>query len=335
MHSNRDRKLLRILLCVTSCEALLLTSAATPIAGAASVTVSSTCTVTKAVDTINAQANQSPCTHTGSFGSGDVVVVPSGNFYVSSTININRSMTINGAGKWSTYLEFSDSSLDAAIKVNNSSAVFKMSNLFLGGPSDYPASAMAGIFVDGQNDRNLTDNNLELSYVVVSGFTAGGLINRGGRVLVGNTLIYLNSSGFWGAGVDSSVGTNSNGTQAVPSFVAKNSAISLNTSYVWAGGIYSEGKLDLRSTLLQQNQATDGAAIYESATYTTGTGKNTWCKVERDSATSAQSEIDDNVATTSGLYSIINSDIPCAFTNVVAGGNSSPYCTSNITACPQ
>jgi len=130
---------------------------------------------------------------------------------------------------------------------------------------------------------------------------------------------------------------NANETQAVPSFVAKNSAISLNTALSWAGGIYSEGKLDLRSTLLQQNQAPEGAAIYEAATYTSGTGKNTWCNVERDSPNSVPSEVDDNVASGNGQYSvsIINSDIPCDFHDTLASGNSSPYCNAGFVGCPQ
>jgi len=337
MHSRRDRNFFRFVFCATFCGVVLMASTAAQIAHAATVTVNSTCTVAKAVATINARANQSPCTHSGTFGSNDTVVVPDGNFDVTSPVDINRSMTIHGAGKWTTFLQIATSLATYAFKVNNPSIVVKIDNLFFAGPSDYPASAMAGIVVNAANDSNLSDNNLELSYVVVSGFTGPGIINSGGRVLVSNTLIYLNTTGAWGAGVHSRVDMNSNGTQAVPSFVAKNSAISINTASSWAGGIYSEGKLDLRSTLLQENQAPDGAAIFEYATYTSGTGKNTWCNVRRDSPTSAPSEIDDNVASGEGQYSvsIIDSDIPCAFNDTIAAGNSSPYCNAGFVGCPQ
>lgn len=192
---------------------------------------------------------------------------------------------------------------------------------------------MAGLYVTGANDTNLSDNNLELNFVVVSGFTMSGISNSSGRVLVQNTLIYLNSAGFEGGGVSSYVDPSATGASAVPSFVAKNSTISINTAYEQGGGVYSEGKLDLRSTLLQQNQSKDGAAIFEEATYTVGTGKNSWCNVERDSATSVQSEIDGNEASFS--YSIVDSDVRCSLNDSIGSGNSSPYCSANTVNCPQ
>lgn len=338
MGSRTDRNLSRFVLFTTFGAAMSLASAVPRIADAATVTVSSTCSVARAVAIINAGANPkpTPCTSSGPFGFGDTITVPAGNFVVTPIVEIKRNLTIHGAGKWDTTLQASTSTTAArAFLVSNSSAVVKIDNLFLAGPSDYPASAMNGIAVDGTNDSNLSDNNLELTNVVISGFTGGGILNVGGRVLISNTLIYLNRSGAWGAGVHSSVGANSNGTQAVPSFVAKNSSISLNTAFLDGGGIYSEGKLDLRSTVLQQNEGSDGAAISEAATFTTGTRKSTWCKVERDSAGSVPSEIDDNVATSASGVSIINSDIPCNLYDTIAAGNSSPYCSSNIVGCPQ
>jgi hypothetical protein len=338
MGSRTDRNFSRSALFTTFGAALSLALALPRIADAATVTVSSTCSVARAVAIINAGANPkpTPCNSSGRFGTGDTVVVPAGNFVVTPVVEIKRSLTIHGAGKWSTTLQVSTSpTLYRAFLVSTPSAVVKIDNLFLAGPSDFPASAMAGIVVMSADDSDRSDNNLELSYVVVSGFTGPGIISSGGRVLVSNTLIYLNTTGAWGAGVHSRADMNSNGTQAVPSFVAKNSAISLNTALSWAGGIYSEGKLDLRSTVLQENQAPDGAAIYEAATFTTGTGKSTWCKVERDSSASVQSEIDGNSATQAGGMSIINSDITCNFYDTIAAGNSSPYCSSNIVGCPQ
>jgi len=338
MGSKPDRNLSRLTLFTTFSAAVSLASAVPRSANAATVTVSSTCSVARAVAIINAGANPrpTPCTSVGAFGTADTVVVPAGNFVVTPVVEINRSLTIHGAGKWSTTLQASTSStVYRAFLVKNSSAVVKIDNLFLAGPSDYPASAMNGIAVDGTNDSSLSDNNLELTNVVISGFTGGGILNIGGRVLITNTLIYLNRSGFWGGGVHSAVGANSNGSQAVPSFVAKNSAISLNTAFSDGGGVYSEGKLDLRSTVMQQNEGSDGAAIYEAATFTDGKGKSTWCKVERDSPTSVPSEIDDNIPTRAGAMSIVNSDIPCNFYDTIAAGNSSPYCSSNTVACPQ
>jgi len=339
MASRTDRNLSRFVLFTTFGAAMSLASAVPRIADAATVTVSSTCSVARAVAIINAGANPkpSPCKSSGSFGTGDTVVVPAGTFVVRPAVEIRRSLTIHGAGKWSTTLQASTSTtVYQAFLVRDSSAVVKIDNLFLAGPSDYPASSMSGIAVDGQNDPDLSNNNLELSNVVVSGFTGGGIVNIGGRVLVSNTLIYLNITGIWGGGVNSSVGSNSNGTQAVPSFVAKNSAISLNTARsTGGGGVYSEGKLDLRSTVLQQNEGSDGVAIYEGATFTTGTDKSTWCKVERDSTGSVPSEIDDNVATETWGVSIIKSDITCNLYDTLATGNSSPYCSSNIVGCPQ
>jgi len=198
MYSTRDRNFFRFVLCTTFCGVVSLASTAARKADAATVTVSSTCTVANAVATINARADQSPCSHSGPFGSNDTVEVPEGNFDVTPALDINRSLTIHGAGKWSTFLQFPSSSATYAIKVNNPSIVVKIDDLFIGGPSDFPTSAMTGIVVNGANDSNLFDNNLELSYVVVSGFTGPGIVSLGGRVLVSNTLIYLNYTGAWG-----------------------------------------------------------------------------------------------------------------------------------------
>ena len=78
----------------TFAAALLLASVTSPAAMAATVAVSSTCTFVKAVKTLNVRIKQTPCTHSGTFGSNDTVTVPSGNFNITSDVNITRSMTI-------------------------------------------------------------------------------------------------------------------------------------------------------------------------------------------------------------------------------------------------
>lgn len=126
----KQRTPVATVLCTTIATSLLLALTAAQTAEAATVTVSSTCTLAKAVATVNAGVNQSPCTHSGSFGSNDTVVVPVGTFYIGSSIDITRSMTIHGGGKWSTFLYVNDSSLYYAIRVKSPSIVVKMDNLF-------------------------------------------------------------------------------------------------------------------------------------------------------------------------------------------------------------
>jgi hypothetical protein len=57
----------------TLATALLLTSASASTAKAATVSVSSTCTFAKAVKTLNVRSNQTPCTHSGPWGTDDTV----------------------------------------------------------------------------------------------------------------------------------------------------------------------------------------------------------------------------------------------------------------------
>lgn len=295
-------------------------------AKAATVNVNSTCTVAKAVGTINSAANQSPCTHSGTFGVGDTVVIPVGTFDIASVINIKKSMTLHGGGKWDTFLNVTNATLPNAIQTGNPSIVAKIDNLFLSGPSN---NSTTGIAVYGANDTNLNDNNLELDYVVISSFLNSGIINHGGRVLVQNSLIYLNSANF-GGGVANTIDQNNNGTTAVGLFVSKYTAISINTALANGGGVYNVGRIDLRSTLMQQNTAAlQGAAIFGSTSFT----PNPSCNITRDVPSAAPSEFDDNIA--SQAYGIVASTVPCSFHDSIGSGNSSPYCSANTVNCPQ
>jgi hypothetical protein len=309
----------------TLAAALVLTLVTARAAKAATVTVSSTCTFDKAVASINAGANRAPCTHSGTYGSNDTVVIPVGNFYFGTAVSITRSMTIHGGGKWDTFLQTTNASASYAILVQNPSIVVKIDNLSL---SATYSNTATGIWVMGANDTNLNDNNLELNLVVIASFGSSGILNQGGRVLVQHSLIYLNSANF-GGGVANVTAQNNNGTTAVGSFVSKYSAISLNTAAVDGGGIYNTAKMDLRSTLLQENYAeVEGGAIFVSAAVS-----NASCNLTRDVATADPSEVDDNVADIG--YGIVASSIPCTFHDTIGSGNSSPYCTANTVNCPQ
>jgi hypothetical protein len=305
--------------------ALLLTLAAVRTAKAATVTVGGTCTVAKAVGSINAGANQSPCVHTGTYGINDTVTIPTGSFNIGSGITFTRSVTIHGGGKWDTFVQTTSSSALYAFQVLSPSIVVKIDNLFL---SPAASSTTTGIVVWGKNDTNLNDNNLELNLVVISGFTNSGIINHGGRVLVQNSLIYLNSANF-GGGVANTIDQNDNGTTAVGVFVSKYTAISINNAAINGGGVYNTGRIDLRSTLMQQNTATQGAAIFGSTSFT----PNPSCNITRDIPTAAPSEFDDNIA--SQTCGIVASTVACTFHDSIGSGNSSPYCSSNTVNCPQ
>lgn len=305
---------------------LLLTAASASTATAATITVSSTCTFAKAVTSINNRSTQSGCTRSGTYGTSDTVVVPVGTFNIDKGVDITRSMTIHGGGKYDAYLQavngISNIS-EYAIQVANPNIVVKIDNLTLAGEGN-----VTGILVNGENDTNLNDNNLELNLVVVTSFGDSGIRNEGGRVLVQNSLIYLNS-GVFGGGVANTNVINDNGTWGVGSFVSKYSSISINSSTALGGGIYSTGKLDVRSSSLQENFAqTDGGAIFVATTV-----NNASCSVGRDTPSAVQSDIDSNGAG-SGGYSIISTTIPCNLHTTIGGGNTSPYCSANVTGCP-
>ena len=120
-----------------------------------------------------------------------------------------------------------------------------------------------------------------------------------------------------------------NGSWTFGTFVSKNSAISFNSAAGYGGGIFNTGKMDLRSTLFQDNHATQqGGAIWVDTVVT-----GTTCNVTRDTPSSAPSEFDANVADQG--YGIISSAVPCSLHDSIGADNSSPYCSGMVTHCPQ
>jgi hypothetical protein len=305
--------------------ALLLGSGSASIAKAATITLSSTCTFAKAVTSINNRSTQSGCTRSGTYGSGDTVNVPAGTFNIDVGVNVTRSMTIHGAGKYDAYLQAVSGISNVsqyAIQVGNPNIIVKIDNLSVIGEN-----IVTGIFVDGENDTNLNDNNLELNQVQVSSFGDSGIINLGGRVLVQNSEFYVNS-GTYGGGISNTNVINENGTWGVGSLVVKYSYISLNSA-TYGGAIYNSGKLDVRSSHLGGNYASnDGGAIFMATTV-----NNASCNVRRDTPTAPQSTIDSNSAGQG--YGIISTTVACNLYTTTGSGNSSPYCSSNVTGCPQ
>lgn len=301
--------------------ALLSTIGSTTAARAATITVGGTCTFRNAVTSIDVGSNWGTCTHTGSYGTSDMVVVPVGTFNLNSPISITKKMTIHGQDKYNAILQATNLLAGNAITISQS-AVVKMDNLTINGNG-----ASTGIYVNAENDTNLNSNDLELNMVVVSGWGDTGIRSEGGRILVQNSLIYTNS-GSLGGGVANIVVQNDNGTVTLGTFVAKNSSISYNYSSGNGGGVFSTGKLDLRSTLLQGNEAANqGGAIWVAST-----NNGTSCNVTRDTPTSTPSEFDWNVADQG--YSIIASAISCSLTGSIGSNNTSPYCTNNVSGCP-
>jgi hypothetical protein len=311
----------------TLATALFLTSASASTAKAATITVSSTCTFAEAVTSINSRLTQPGCTRSGgSYGSNDTVVVPAGTFNIDRGVDITRSMTIHGAGKYDTTLQATwgiSNITGYAIQIANPNIVVKIDNLGLNGEE-----IVTGIFVDGENDTNLNDNNLELNQVMVTSFGDSGIINLGGRVLVQNSEFYVNSGAF-GGGISNTNVINENGSWGVGSLVVRYSFISLNSATISGGGIYNSGKLDVRSSSLGQNYAAnDGGAIFQATTI-----NNPSCSVRRDTPSAPQSSIVSNSAGQG--YGIISTTFPCNLYTTTGSGNSSPYCSANVTGCPQ
>jgi len=231
-------------------------------------------------------------------------------------------MTIHGLDKYNAILQATNAVSGYAIKVANPSIVVKIDNVTINGNG-----GATGVYVDGEGDTNLNDNNLELNYVVVAGWGDTGVRGEGARILVQHSLIYENA-GTFGGGVSSVNVQNDNGTWTLGTFVSKNSAISFNTSYGYGGGIFSTGKMELRSILMQGNHAANQGGAIWVATSTSGTT----CSVVRDSVNSAPSEFDEGSADQG--YSIIASAVPCSLTGSIGSAHTSPYCTANVSGCP-
>jgi len=302
--------------------ALLSTAAGASAANAATVTVGGACTFRNAVVSINQGSNYGGCSHSGTYGSGDTVAVPLGTFNIYQSIDIKRAMTIQGQDKYNSILQATDTVSGYAIKVANPSIVVKINSVTINGNG-----GATGIYVDGEGDTNLNDNNLELNLVVVSGWGDTGIRGEGARILVQHCLIYENT-GTIGGGVASVSIQNDNGSWTLATFVSKNSAISFNTSSGYGGGIFSTGKMDLRSTLMQGNHAAaQGGAVWVAAP-TSGVT----CNATRDTATSAPSDFDEGTADQG--YSIVASAVPCSLHDSIGSDNAYPFCTANVSGCP-
>ena len=309
----------------TLATALLLTTASASTAKAATIAVSSTCTLKKAVTSINNRSNQSGCTRSGTYGTNDTVTIPAGTFNIDAGVDIKRSMTIHGAGQYDSYLQATpgiSNSWEYAIQVADPNIVAKIDNLSLFGEN-----IVIGILINAENDSNLNDNNLELNHVSVAYFGDSGIRNEAGRILIQNSSIYLNT-GVFGGGIANTNIINDSGVWVVGSLVVKYSSISLNSADAYGGGIYNTGKLDLRSSFLGQNYAgTDGGGIFMATTV-----NNASCSVGRDTPNAPQSEISYNG---SPGASIISTTVYCNMHTTTGTGNSSPYCSGNVSACPQ
>ena len=73
-------------------------------AHAATLNVSGGCTLPIAINSVNAGANQSGCTASGSYGSNDTITIPAGTVSITSLTTIVEDVAIQGAGMGSTII---------------------------------------------------------------------------------------------------------------------------------------------------------------------------------------------------------------------------------------
>ena len=101
--------------CVAGAAALATLFAAEP-AGAATVTVGSSCSLVNAVASVNALSNIGGCTRSG--GGGERISIPAGNYNVSQELILTRSVRITASLPGATIVSSAGSGLSFSANSN-------------------------------------------------------------------------------------------------------------------------------------------------------------------------------------------------------------------------
>jgi len=195
--------------------------------------------------------------------------------------------------------------------------------------------------VEGAVPPNIQGSNTTITYN--SAKAGGGIFNRGIIDLYASNIGHNTVSGT-GSGETCGSGQSCDGAGGGVLTVAyasntyarvnfqSGTKVEYNTASGRGGGFYSAGQLNAGDIRIENNRASDGAAIYGAFS-----GTNTYCSVEVGA-----SSIVGNFTSPAGAghYSIIDitSDSPhCFFAGVTASGNSNPRCGPNSATpgCPQ
>ena len=192
-----------------------------------------TLTVTTTGDTVSCGT---PCSLRGAIavaGSGDTIDIPAGTYTLTldAELNINKTLTINGAGSGDTIIQGAIFSADATSRVFN-------------------------IMVSGDN---VTISWVTIRHGKVSGGSQadfGGGIHNGGTLVLNNSSISGNSAGFGG------------GIYNGRTLVLTNSTISGNSASSYGGGIWnnSAGSLNVTESVITDNSAGSGGGLRNDGT---------------------------------------------------------------------
>lgn len=144
-------------------------------AHAATLNISGGCTLPIAINSVNAGANQSGCTATGSYGSSDTINIPSGTQTLSADLpNITQPVVIKGAGMAQTTIDGNGNIPFFASFTGTGSEEVSISDLKITGFKSHairlnvPSSVVERVEVDGANTVGT-----DLSAVLISRQAAG------------------------------------------------------------------------------------------------------------------------------------------------------------------
>ena len=199
---------------VGGCVLVLATSGA---AHAKTVNVNSTCTLAEAFQTVNTQVAQPGCTFTGT-ANPDLILVPSGTFTQTTSLELNRSATVRGNGVGVTILRGNSTSyflravdLNPPVSTNALTVTFEQMTI------DHTTSSVVnGIYAN--------QVLLQVLKARVTGFKTSGIWGDDADMLIEDSTIENNTSSASGGGV---LFLNPLGSQAI-----KNASLHINRSTI-------------------------------------------------------------------------------------------------------
>jgi hypothetical protein len=255
-HRLRRLRLLRVLLGAAAALAGVLASRG---ASAATIDVGPSCSFEQAVAALH--GNQGTCNAIGDGGggAGDTIAIPEGSFPINAVnVDIYRSVTIQGAGPQSTFLEVTaDAYAGTALRLSGSDVSVTLYNLTLTASGANWANHLAGVEIHGVA--------FTLWSSTIRSFGDSGIRNFGGSVEVfGSTIEYNGMQGMGSGGGIYNVNSGS---------------VSLWSSRIYAnwawdgGGIYSS---DSDTWASYSEVSSNGAMGNGGGIYTYGQSDNQW-----------------------------------------------------------
>jgi hypothetical protein len=314
-----------------SLATLLLSALPAQNALGATITLTSTCSLSKAVAWINTGVSQNGCTKSGTIGSNDTIIVGLNyqEFTIDSTVEIKKSMTLQS---WSFYgnLKTTNTSTPIAIKIAAKDIVVTFNAIILRGVA---GNATTGIHVDGTTDT--VDPGLPFKpKVIISSSRITGFRRSG-------MYIYQGTVNMYGTTMDDNSNLSSftmgGGRGGAVRIESQTKFGRLNTDSCWfdgntakrGGAIYNHGNLNVTNGMFYNNAATysgsgTGAVVfseYFSNNYYTAFGQGGY--FENNQADGGYSIAAGAIAEFAGSgFTAINNSVPlCENSTMDSNGN--------------